>query len=76
LFFDVTKPNFICVHSIYCIEVIFENIKTMKVYITAFSAVTIFSNDIKIAILDQNRKKIESSILPSQSHDFHESKKV
>jgi len=37
------------------------------------SAVTIFSNDIKIATLDQNRKKIESSILPSQGYDFHES---
>jgi len=37
--------------------------------------VTIFSNDIEIAILDQNRKKIESSILPSQSYGFHESKK-
>jgi len=36
------------------------------------SAVTIFSNDIEIATLDQNRKKIESSILPSESYDFHE----
>ena len=40
------------------------------------SAVTIFSNDIEIAILDQNRKKIEWMILPTQSYDFHESKKV
>jgi len=40
------------------------------------SAVTIFLNDIQIATLDQNRKKIESSILPSQSYNFHESKKV
>jgi len=56
----LTTPN----HSIFDI-----------LYRLSYSAVTIFSNDIEIATLDQNRKKIEWSILPSQSYNFHESKK-
>jgi len=44
----------------------------LPIFVATASAVTIFSNDIEIATLDQNRKKIESSILPSESYDFHE----
>ena len=39
------------------------------------SAVTIFTIEIEITIFDQNRKKIESSILLSQSYDFALSKR-